>query len=70
VLRVNAILPGVIRTPIVASVLETREQELAAGLPLERIGEPTDIAAAAASWPATKRVGSAVPTSPSMAATP
>jgi len=46
-IRVNAILPGVIRTPMVATVVETREAELAAGLPLGRIGEPMDIAAAA-----------------------
>jgi 3alpha(or 20beta)-hydroxysteroid dehydrogenase len=46
-IRVNAILPGVIRTPMVAYVVEAREDELAAGLPLGRIGEPIDIAAAA-----------------------
>jgi NAD(P)-dependent dehydrogenase (short-subunit alcohol dehydrogenase family) len=46
-IRVNAILPGVIRTPMVASVVEAREAELAAGLPLRRIGEPMDVAAAA-----------------------
>jgi 3alpha(or 20beta)-hydroxysteroid dehydrogenase len=46
-IRVNAILPGVIRTPMVAYVVEEREAELAAGLPLGRIGEPMDVAAAA-----------------------
>jgi 3alpha(or 20beta)-hydroxysteroid dehydrogenase len=46
-IRVNAILPGVIRTPMVADVVESREDQLAAGLPLGRIGEPPDIAAAA-----------------------
>lgn len=46
-IRVNAILPGVIRTPMVAYVVEEREAELAAGLPLRRIGEPMDVAAAA-----------------------
>ncbi len=46
-IRVNAILPGVIRTPMVAPVVEQREAELAAGLPLGRIGEPTDVASAA-----------------------
>src|SRR3954451_6532242 len=46
-IRVNAILPGVIRTPMVAYVVEEREDQLAAGLPLGRIGEPMDIAAAA-----------------------
>jgi len=46
-IRVNAILPGVIRTPMVSYVVESREQQLAAGLPLRRIGEPLDIASAA-----------------------
>lgn len=46
-IRVNAILPGVIRTAMVAAVVEAREDQLAAGLPLGRIGEPADIAAAA-----------------------
>ena len=46
-IRVNAILPGVIRTPMVSYVVESHEAELAAGLPLRRIGEPDDIADAA-----------------------
>jgi len=46
-IRVNAILPGVIRTPMVAYVVEPREQELAGKIPLQRIGEPTDVAGAA-----------------------
>ena len=46
-IRVNAILPGVIRTPMVSYVVDDREAELAAGLPLGRIGEPMDVAAAA-----------------------
>jgi 3alpha(or 20beta)-hydroxysteroid dehydrogenase len=46
-IRVNAILPGVIRTPMVAYVVDEREEELAAGLPMRRIGEPMDVAAAA-----------------------
>lgn len=46
-IRVNAILPGVIRTPMVSYVVDTREEELAGNLPLGRIGEPFDIAAAA-----------------------
>jgi len=47
-IRVNAVLPGVIRTPMVAYVVETREEEIAAGLPLGRIGEPFDVAGAVA----------------------
>ncbi len=46
-IRVNAILPGVIRTPMVAYAVEAREQEIASGLPLGRVGEPEDVAAAA-----------------------
>ena len=46
-IRVNAILPGVIRTPMVSYVVDTREDEIASGIPLGRIGEPVDIAAAA-----------------------
>ena len=46
-IRVNAILPGVVRTPMIAHAVEEREAELGAGLPLGRIGEPVDVAAAA-----------------------
>lgn len=46
-IRVNAILPGVIRTPMIATIVEQREPQLAAGHPLGRIGEPTDVASAA-----------------------
>jgi 3alpha(or 20beta)-hydroxysteroid dehydrogenase len=46
-IRVNAILPGVIRTPMVAYVVDEREAELAAGIPMGRVGEPMDVAAAA-----------------------
>ncbi|MEO6125998.1 MAG: SDR family oxidoreductase [Ilumatobacteraceae bacterium] len=46
-IRVNAILPGVIRTPMVADVIDEHEDQLATGLPLGRIGEPMDVAAAA-----------------------
>lgn len=46
-IRVNAILPGVIRTPMVSYIVDEHEERLAAGLPLGRIGEPMDIATAA-----------------------
>ena len=46
-IRVNAILPGVIRTPMVAYIVDEHEERLAAGLPLGRIGEPLDVASAA-----------------------
>lgn len=46
-IRVNAILPGVIRTPMVSYIVDEYEDRLAAGLPLGRIGEPLDVASAA-----------------------
>ena len=45
-IRVNAIIPGTIRTEMIDYALD-REPELAAALPVRRIGEPMDIAAAA-----------------------
>ena len=46
-IRVNAILPGVIRTPMVSYIVDDFVVRLASGLPLGRIGEPMDIASAA-----------------------
>jgi 3alpha(or 20beta)-hydroxysteroid dehydrogenase len=46
-IRVNAILPGVIDTPMIAGAIEGNEARLGAGLPLGRLGEALDIAAAA-----------------------
>jgi 3alpha(or 20beta)-hydroxysteroid dehydrogenase len=43
-IRVNAILPGVIRTPMVDEMLAAREESIAAALPVGHIGEPSDIA--------------------------
>ena len=45
-IRVNAIIPGTIRTEMIDYALD-REVEIAAALPVRRIGEPADIAAAA-----------------------
>ncbi len=46
--RVNAIAPGFIRTEMIADLLsDEQEAEIAAGLPLGRIGEPRDVADAA-----------------------
>jgi NAD(P)-dependent dehydrogenase (short-subunit alcohol dehydrogenase family) len=44
--RVNAVLPGVVKTKFAAAVFEGREQELAATYPLNRLGMPDDIASA------------------------
>ncbi|MFD5840123.1 SDR family oxidoreductase [Streptomyces chartreusis] len=44
--RVNSVSPGLIRTEMARFVWEPGEQEVAAGLPLGRIGEPEDVARA------------------------
>jgi NAD(P)-dependent dehydrogenase (short-subunit alcohol dehydrogenase family) len=46
--RVNAVAPGVVRTQLARALWENFEQQLKEGLPLARIGEPTDIAEAIA----------------------
>jgi 3alpha(or 20beta)-hydroxysteroid dehydrogenase len=46
-IRVNAILPGVIQTPMIQSLVEGREEEIGAAIPLGRLGQPMDIAEAA-----------------------
>lgn len=44
--RVNSVSPGLIRTEMARFVWEPGEEEVAAGLPLGRIGEPEDVARA------------------------
>ncbi|MER7971897.1 SDR family oxidoreductase [Streptomyces sp. NPDC005840] len=44
--RVNAVSPGLVRTGLARFVWEGAEAEVAAGLPLGRIGEPDDVARA------------------------
>jgi NAD(P)-dependent dehydrogenase (short-subunit alcohol dehydrogenase family) len=46
--RVNAIAPAVVKTKFAAALYENDEAGAAAGYPLARLGEPEDIAAAAA----------------------
>jgi NAD(P)-dependent dehydrogenase (short-subunit alcohol dehydrogenase family) len=46
--RVNAIAPGLVRTDMARALWERREAELADTIPLARIGEPMDVARAAA----------------------
>lgn len=55
--RVNAVSPGLVRTEMARFVWQDAEPQIAAGLPMGRIGEPEDIARAvlwlvsdAASW--------------------
>ncbi|MGN9758317.1 SDR family oxidoreductase [Streptomyces sp. SD31] len=44
--RVNSVSPGLVRTEMARFVWEPDEEEVAAGLPLGRIGEPEDVARA------------------------
>ena len=46
--RVNAIAPGVIETPMLNGYTETDLEALRANIPLSRLGQPEDIAHAAA----------------------
>jgi NAD(P)-dependent dehydrogenase (short-subunit alcohol dehydrogenase family) len=42
--RVNAVAPGIVRTRFAGALFEGREDEVAARYPLQRIGEPADVA--------------------------
>ncbi|KUO16090.1 SDR family oxidoreductase [Streptomyces dysideae] len=44
--RVNSVSPGLVRTEMARFVWEPGEEQIAAGLPLGRIGEPEDVARA------------------------
>ena len=44
--RVNSVSPGLVRTEMARFVWEPGEEDIAAGLPLGRIGEPRDVAGA------------------------
>jgi len=46
-IRVNAILPGVIDTPMIASAIAGFEEHIGNGIPMRRMGQPHDIASAA-----------------------
>jgi NAD(P)-dependent dehydrogenase (short-subunit alcohol dehydrogenase family) len=46
--RVNGVAPAVIRTRFAKAMYEGREDEVAAGYPLARLGEPDDVAGAVA----------------------
>ena len=45
--RVNAIAPGLVKTDFARALWEPAEQQVAARVPLRRLGEPVDIAGAA-----------------------
>jgi len=45
--RVNALAPGIVKTDMARAFWEGRESEVASRVPLGRLGEPEDIAAAA-----------------------
>ncbi len=46
-IRVNAIAPGFIKTEMVASMKPEMLEKMAAGIPVQRLGEPNEIAATA-----------------------
>lgn len=48
VARVNAVAPAVVKTKFAAALYENREEEVAAGYPMGRLGAPEDVAGAAA----------------------
>ena len=45
-IRVNAVAPGVIDTPLVAQVSETAREQLMKSIALKRFGKPEDVASA------------------------
>jgi 3-oxoacyl-[acyl-carrier protein] reductase len=47
-IRVNAVAPAVVRTRFASALYDGREDEVAAGYPLRRLGAPEDVAGAAA----------------------
>ena len=47
-IRVNAIAPGFIKTEMVASMKPEILEKMAAGIPVQRLGEPSEIAETAA----------------------
>ena len=47
-IRVNAVAPAVVKTRFASALYEGREAEVSASYPLERLGEPDDVAAAVA----------------------
>jgi NAD(P)-dependent dehydrogenase (short-subunit alcohol dehydrogenase family) len=46
--RVNIVLPGVVRTRMSQAIYDGREDEVAGNYPLRRLGEPADVASAVA----------------------
>ena len=42
--RVNGVAPGIIETPMIAGLLQTRAEETFAQTPLKRLGQPSEIA--------------------------
>ncbi|MBW3665952.1 MAG: SDR family oxidoreductase, partial [Actinobacteria bacterium] len=42
-IRVNAVAPAVVKTRFASALYEGREEAVAAGYPLQRLGEPGDV---------------------------
>ncbi len=55
-IRVNAVCPGYIRTPMTDASVQRRGEELMSKIPMRRIGEPEDIAEAVV-WMSSDRAG-------------
>ncbi len=47
-IRVNAVAPAVVKTKFATALFEGREEEVAAGYPMQRLGRPEDIASVVA----------------------
>jgi 3-oxoacyl-[acyl-carrier protein] reductase len=47
-IRVNAVAPAVVKTAFATALYEGREEQVAAGYPLKRLGVPSDVAGAVA----------------------
>jgi 3-oxoacyl-[acyl-carrier protein] reductase len=47
-IRVNAVAPAVVKTRFATALYEGREEQVAAGYPLKRLGEPGDVGSVAA----------------------
>jgi hypothetical protein len=66
-IRVNAVCPGVVPSPMSAKYIAKEEQRLLAEIPLGRFGKPEEIAPWSSFWPRRRQVTSLARSSRSMA---